>query len=259
MWFVFDLLQHSSYYLYTVHKTAMVCRYCKNLIKKQYVQSVALYNQSARMKQNSPILKIIRMFNNCVTVFTTISFIPFVMEEWIFKHSVEEICTLNKIFAGVVGIECCFRWNHSPPLDGKHVSLTLRASQKKYVLHGTSVAQWSQIQSGIIDNVNHSRALMRVNDQLGLVPFYVFTGSWKHWQMPYTIILDKGCLMNYTKALAEDKPNTFFLFLSCSPLKEPECDYATSFPGKLCSLSSSSVKWHYLICDSWLKCFSVVL
>lgn len=26
------------------------------------------------------------MFNNCVTIFTTISFIPFVMEEWIFKH-----------------------------------------------------------------------------------------------------------------------------------------------------------------------------
>lgn len=52
----------------------------------------------------------------------------------------------------------------------------------------------------------------RVNDQLGLVPLYVFIGSWKHWQMPYTIILDKGCLMNYTKALAEDKPNTFFPF-----------------------------------------------
>lgn len=48
------------------------------------------------------------MFNNCVTIFITITFIPFVIEEWISKHPVEEICTLNIVFAGVVG-GYCFR------------------------------------------------------------------------------------------------------------------------------------------------------
>lgn len=44
------------------------------------------------------------MFNNYVTIFIIISFIPLVIEEWIFKHPVEEICTLNTVFAGVVAI-----------------------------------------------------------------------------------------------------------------------------------------------------------
>lgn len=250
MWFVFDLLQHYSYYLCTVHKTAIICRYCKNLIKKQYVQSVPLYNQSVRMKQNSPILKIIGMFNNCVTIFTTISFIPFVMEEWIFKHSVEEICTLNSL--------CRSGWNRVL-LQVKPQSQTGWKAYKPDSQNKPKEAcpPWhlncSVKSNPVGDNRQRESAQSinrRVNDQLDLVPLYVFIGSWKHWQMPYTIILDKGCLMNYTKALAEDKPNTFFPFLSCSPLKEPECDYATSLPGKLCSLSSSSVKWHYLICDS---------
>lgn len=103
------------------------------------------------------------MFNNCVITFIIISFIPFVVEEWIFKHPVEEICTLNTVFAGVAGIGCCFRWNHRPRLDGKHVSLTLRTNQKKHVLHGKDsealIAQGSQIPGDIIDNMNQPRAL----------------------------------------------------------------------------------------------------
>lgn len=166
----------------------------------------------------------------------------------------------------MVGIGCCFRWSHRPRLDGKHIGLTLRTNQKE-------CPPWEELggfncsgkPNTIEYNTQHESAQhrnRRVNDQLGLVPLYVFIGSGKHRQMPHSIILDKGCLMNYTKALAEDKPNAFFssfFFFFILFSTERECDYATSLPGKLCSLSSSSVKWHYLICDSWLKCFSVVL
>lgn len=100
-----------------------------------------------------------------------------------------------------------------------------------------------------------------VNDLMDLVPLHIFIGSWKHQEMPWTIISDQVCLMSYTatQRLQQKISHIYvFLFSPVLHLNSPNVNiYATSLPKKLCSLSSNSVKWYYLLSDSWLTCSSV--